>query len=101
MSEEVWDKKAAKAAFDSEIEKAREYLSEKKKITPKPEEFKKITTLSDDEEWIILSGIKTKGEVIETLSSFKNDGSWGGDIQRLTKEVAELMLMLDTHKIQD
>lgn len=95
MAEETWDINNMKARFALELEETKKYLKEKKKITPKPKskEDKKLTTLSDRVERILLSDIETKEQVLETLSNFKiNPNMWMPDIQRLNLEIAALKL---------
>lgn len=82
-----------------ELKKAREYIEEKKKITPKPEEYKKLTTLSDAEERSILSDLNVKESVLETINI--NPGSWMPEIKRLTLEVAALRFRLEEYKIKE
>lgn len=101
MFEEVWDKNESQKKFDAELEKARTYLYEKKKITPKPEPYKKMTTLPDKVEQTIMSDIKVKEDLIELLGSFKSKSEWSADISRLTKEAGVLRLVLEAHKIKE
>lgn len=100
MTEETWNKSSMKAAFTLELERARDYLKEKERITPKPEPYKKVTTLHDDEEKTLLSKINIKKEVIEIISNFKVT-SWTADIERLTLELNRLELELEKHLIKD
>jgi hypothetical protein len=101
MTDMIWDKDESQKKFDAELEKARTYLYEKKKITPKPELYKKITTLPDKVERTIRSDIKVKEELIEILGSFKNKNEWSADISRLAKEAGGLRLVLEAHKIKE
>lgn len=101
MTDMVWDKNEAQEKFNAELTKARLYLEEKKKVTPKPEPYKKMTTLSDNVEKTILADIKVKEELIEILAGFKGKNEWSADISRLAKEAGGLRLILEAHKIKE
>lgn len=97
----VWNKDEAQEKFKEELCRTRAYLDEKKKNTPKPEPYKKMTTLSDKVERTIMSDIKVKEELIETLSGFKGTNEWSADISRLAKEAGGLRLVLEAHRIKE
>lgn len=96
---EVFDFDKLKEDLDLELKKAKEYVEEKKKRTPKPVGNKKLTTLSDEEELSILSDIHVKEGVLEILAI--RPGAWGPEISRLTSEVAALEFRLEKYKIKE
>jgi hypothetical protein len=98
MSED-FDFDKLKEDLDLELKKAKEYVEEKKKITPKPVENKKLTTLSDEEELSILSALHVKEDVLEILTI--RPGAWAPEISRLTLEVAALEFRLEKYKIKE
>ncbi len=81
MSED-FDFDKLKEDMDLELKKAKEYVEDKKKRTPKPVGNKKLTTLSDEEERSIISDIHVKEGVLEILAV--KPSSWGPEISRLT-----------------
>ena len=98
MSED-FDFDKLKKDMDLELKKAKEYIEDKKKTTPKPVENKKLTTLSDDEELSILSALHVKEDVLEILTI--RPGAWQPEISRLTLEVAALEFRLEKYKIKE
>ncbi len=82
-----------------ELKEAKEHIEKKKESTPKPEVYKKLTTLSDVEERSILSDIHVKEDVLEILNL--RPGVWANEIKRITLEAAALKLKLEEYKIEE
>jgi hypothetical protein len=98
MSED-FDFDKLKEDLDLELKKAKEYVEDKKKRTPKPVGNKKLTTLSDEEERSIISDIHVKEDVLEIITV--STGGWAPEISRLTSEVAALQFRLEKYKIKE
>ena len=99
MAEDIWDENDTKALFALELERAKEYLREKERVTPKPKEYKKLTTLSDKTERMLLSDIQTKEEVIEIISNPRSVYTWTADITRLRKSIEDIEQVLKENAI--
>jgi hypothetical protein len=99
MTEEIWDKNDTKSLFALELERAKEYLREKERVTPKPKEYKKLTTLSDKTERMLLSDIKIKEEIIEIISNPRSVNAWATDIIRLRKSIEDIERILKENAI--
>ncbi len=98
--EVVFDFNEMKENLALELEKAREYVEEKKKTMLPPEERnKKLTTLSDAEEQSILSALRVKESVLETINI--NSGAWQPEIKRITSGIAALRFRLEEYKIKE
>ncbi len=96
---EVFDFDKLKEDLDLELKKAKEYIEDKKKRTPKPAENRKLTTLSDAEEQSMISDIHVKEGVLEILTI--RPGAWGPEISRITSDLAALEFRLEKHKIEE
>ncbi len=96
---EIFDFDKMKENFDLELEKAKEHLEEQKELTPKPKKWKKLTTLSDEEERSIIAEINVKEEVLEILNL--KPGVWLAEIKRITLGLTALKLKLEEYKVKE